>query len=388
MEWVQHGVAERIFTFLYRYYLRSHADLLYHQLGTIIDQRIEVAQTILVVATHFGLAHQLAAIKEKLKKEKNVSIVLIVQVTDDSPQYIWYVDGADIIFVPSSKTKRVLEEYGRKGNLPKAQFYTIPYPISPLLQEVIPPERYAQKYSQLDPESRSHIHTAIPISGAAVGTDFFSALIDNLHQKENRFLFSVISKFAPYTKSFLANMMQKPYVRLEISSHDREVVDLYEKVYAEELISLEVTKPSEQAFKALINPHKRGGALLLFSKPVGRQEYDNLDFLRRHHLIPSLKETRELWQKSCGKYPQPEFAQNVLFSRAVFWRGVELPEEPKRAAQLILFLLREKIFLQMLNFKENTYKHPDHPSELSTEGVTYFWKYVSEYLRNKNTRLF
>jgi hypothetical protein len=53
------------------------------------------------VCTHFGLAHKLAAIKEKLQKEKQVRMVLVVFVSDDTFQHIWYIDGADLLVVGS-----------------------------------------------------------------------------------------------------------------------------------------------------------------------------------------------------------------------------------------------------------------------------------------------
>src|SRR3989338_5919284 len=83
-EWMQNGIAEEMFTSVYRYYLRSHVDLLYKQLLTLITQRYSKPKNILIVSTHFSLAHQLAVVKDRLSKEKGVEIILAVQVTDDS----------------------------------------------------------------------------------------------------------------------------------------------------------------------------------------------------------------------------------------------------------------------------------------------------------------
>src|SRR5579871_5517363 len=111
MEWVQHGYPEELFTLGYRYYLRSQTELLLQQLQTILDERMNVPRSMLIVATHFALAHQLAQIKEYLMKKTSTRIFLAVQVTDDSPQMIWYVQGADAIFVPSDVTRKKLASF-------------------------------------------------------------------------------------------------------------------------------------------------------------------------------------------------------------------------------------------------------------------------------------
>jgi hypothetical protein len=53
------------------------------------------------------------------------------------------------------------------------------------------------------------------------------------------------------------------------------------------VISFEITKPSEQCFKALLPVSSAGGVTLLLSDPVGRQEYDNLAFLKRYGYMNS-----------------------------------------------------------------------------------------------------
>ena len=78
----------------------------------LIEERFEPPKKILVVSTHFGLAHKLAVVKEKLKKEKGVEIILVVLVSDDTFQHIWYVDGADLLVVPSTFIKKKYAAYG------------------------------------------------------------------------------------------------------------------------------------------------------------------------------------------------------------------------------------------------------------------------------------
>lgn len=127
-------------------------------------------------------------------------------------------------------------------------------------------------------------------------------------------------------------MSNLEFVYLYIGSSDRKVIENYQYVYDKNTISLEITKPSEQSFKALIEPTKENAPILLFSNPVGRQEVDNLDFLRRHQLIPSLTDEKNLYlQKN----------EIELLKKAVKWRGIILPQHSKNAAEFIYWLLKK-----------------------------------------------
>ncbi len=149
LEWLQSGKPEDLFTRGYRRFLRSRTKSLSAQIGTLLDERMANPDTILVVATHFGLAHQLAAVKTELGRARQIRIVLVLQVTDDSPQHIWYVPGADLTVVPSERTKAALMDYGKTAGLPPVRFAVLPYPISPLLTGVLTDQEYEQRCQQL-----------------------------------------------------------------------------------------------------------------------------------------------------------------------------------------------------------------------------------------------
>lgn len=380
-EWTQAGIPEDVFTSWYRWWLRSRSKILYNQLITVIDQRITTPDTLLIVATHFGLAHQVGSIKKKLEKEKKVKIILVVLVTDDSPQQVWYVPEADVIFVPSHTTQKELYKYGKNMSETTPQFEVCGYPISPLLSARSVSYKFNIRKQQAEPESKSIIHMAIPISGAAVGTDYFTSLIDNLHSISQRFTFHVDSKVTPYTMPFINQMLTRSFVKVRVSATDREVIDSYERLYQNNEILLEVTKPSEQAFKALLKPTDVGGSLLLFSSPVGRQEYDNLFFLRRHHLLPFQHEAKYLWEHAHkGITLNNEEGKKVL-ERARTWRGLELPHDPTKGAQFIWWCLKEGIFESMLNFTQYPYTEERHQLELESDGVKQFWNKVGDILQ-------
>jgi len=377
-ERIQRGKAESIVTFLYKKLLRSQTKLIYQQLSTILDQRIVTPETVVVVATHFGLAHQLAAVKEQLQKEKRVKVILFVQVTDDSPQKIWYVNGADIIFVPSEYTKGELEKYGREARLDPVQFQVLPYPVSPNLSKPLTPTHKQKKLAQLDPKSDESITISIPISGAAVGLEYFLTLIDELYLLSHRFRFLVIVKSNLRTQSFINEMLKRPFVSLFTSSVDKGVVEKYEDVYKTEIISLEITKPSEQAFKALISPDKVGGAILLLSHPVGRQEHDNLSFLFHHCLLPSDQESVRLFKHALQNPDSMLDEKSSLLEEAKMWRGIKLLENPKESAKFIYWCLKNKIFASMGKCKVEQCNRSKNPIEIEGEkSVDLFWEKVS-----------
>ncbi len=378
MGWFQDGVLEDIYTFFYRRYLRGHTKLLYQQTKTILDQRLVVPQTVIIVATHFALGHQFAQIKEKLEKEMHIRIILAVQVTDDSPQSIWYVPGADITFVPSEHTKRQLLVYGKWAHFPPISIDVIPYPISTYLDENITETQIQERINQLTLSSNIRITIVVPVSGAAVGLRFSTDFIDELHTKSERFFFHIIGKQAQYTQKFFSNMSSRKYVDVVSFLHARDVVDAYEKLYKTSIVGLEVTKPSEQAFKALCNCQKRGSVILLFTQPVGRQESDNLDFLRRHFLIPTIAEQQTLWSHAKQNTELTEH----LKQQASKWRGVCLPNNAKDAAQFVWWAYQQGLFVEMATCKVEPSEKDPARHELQSNGVQQFWEKIAKLLES------
>lgn len=370
MERIQRGVLEDVFTICYRWFLRFPHRRIHKKLLLILSlirkYHPQVRKAV-IISTHFGLAHRLAVEKDRLRRETGIPILLAVQVTDDTPQHIWYVSGADIIFVPSDKTKNELLVYGRKNHLPEVNFITNPYPTSSLLSGKLDFANYQNRLSQVDFKCDKSIHIAIPIPGAAVGLNYLDTLIFKLRKKSGRFAFHIIGKQAPFTILFINKYRRYSDVDMHVYPDDWEVVRQYDHQYQRRVISLEVTKPSEQAFKALLDPTQIGGSILLFSRPVGKQEYDNLDFLRRHHLIPSAKHQDQIFTS---------FTSNQNYSGPADWRGIILPDDPKIASEFIYWGLKSGLFSQMMAFRHKK----TFSNELGFNGVNSFWQKIASRL--------
>lgn len=357
--------------------LRHQTKDLYNQLKRILNERFTVPKSVLFVATHAIHAHPLGAVKEKLSRELGIKAYLVVQVTDDSPQAIWYVTDADMIFVPSVYTKEKLQAYAKKAKLPEVSIVVTAYPVSPLLTEEMSEHMVAQRKEQLRAGSESTIHISVPVPGAAVGTDFMATFVQTLHQRSQRYYFHIVAREAPFTQKFVQTMKELPYVTLTVSSHERATIDNYEKVFKEHTISIELTKPSEQAFKVLAEPKHRGGALLLFSHPVGGQEYDNVRFLHTHGYVPTDHESQILWKKS----QTGEHIADDILRKANSWRGLLLPEDPEASAVFVDWCLHEGIFTHMMEYKQSQTR-----PEVQSNGVEQFWNHVADLVEKQSNR--
>jgi len=155
------------------------------------------------------------------------------------------------------------------------------------------------------------------------------------------------------------------------------VVDAYDDLFDEYVLSLEVTKPSEQSFKALLGTRSKGGVILLFSEPVGKQEFDNIDFLQRHFLIPSKETNMRLWKMADENVTIDDTTEAQLFEKALTWRGVRLPADPHKAANFIWWMTTTGLFSQMLSGSVVARSGNGHPDEVGADGVAQFWNLVT-----------
>ncbi len=376
LEFLQNGWPEDVFTRVLRLFLARSNAVPREELAQILNQSATLPKTICIIATHFGLAHQFAAIKDDFAKAHGVAVILAVVVTDDSPQKAWAVPGADVIFCPSTTTKNALEAY-HHGLAPKSttRYIAAPYMITPSFAQAISRDARRRRLAACNPASSEPISIAVPVSGAAVQLDFLLGVIRELSEQSERFHFEVVSKESIFTAPFLHVLAGLPKVTTHVSVWDRMIIEQYEGLYRTLPVAAEITKPSEQSFKALLSPKQVGGSILLFSEPVGRQEQDNLAFFRRHDLIPLWEEQEQLWDLA-RKQSHPD-AQTL--EKATHWRGIRLPAKPHAAAQFIIWTLQEGMWQAMANFSG----FPEDPG-LHADGVARFWNYMAEYLKNSS----
>jgi len=327
--------------------------------------RHDSAQHVFFICTHFAPAHRLSHFMTFWRlRYPQKTFHLIVQVTDDSPQYIWYVPGADVTLVPSSVTKIVLEKYAKRWWMRLHEIAVSPYPVSAFLSLPLSKEECAQRQMQLDPLHPASMNVCVPISGAGVGMQYLFSLMERIHALIPKVFFFVVCRETPGAQDFLQAVKQLSYATAITGFQPSEVVEAYEQLYRREVIAAEITKPSEQAFKTLLGPSSKGGVILLFTEPVGRQEKDNLEYMRREGLLP-----------------RPEEQQAILEGKGELshlWRGYTLPQGVEPAGSFIKRLFEGGEFLRNITclLKQNTEMKP---SETSTE---LFWRKVADLARS------
>jgi hypothetical protein len=355
----QYGLMENLVTFVYRSILVATGGQIYKQLKEIILGRPDVDE-VWVIATHFGMAHQVGNIKDRLIKETGKTIRLIVQVTDDTSQHIWCIKGADLIFVPSKHTKLELEKYSKKHRM-NLSFEVAPYPLSPVLIKKM--EDSGMRNKAFSSKS-DQINIAVPISGASVGLPYLTKLISTMEKKSGRFKFWFLVKKTIYTDMFLSSLSKLSNVNLITGRNDNEMISLYELLYQNNLMHLEITKPSEQAFKAILPPTLVGGSIILFTSPVGRQEFDNIDFLVRHSLMPRANYDGDRENvTTLNNYP----------------RAIRLSKDPVLAADFINWSLDSGLFFKMSMPDFKFSQQAMTSGEVGPEGAKKFWETVLKY---------
>jgi hypothetical protein len=371
-DWLQEGPYSEQTNRLYRDSLRADHRDVYNQMTRLLSERLERPEKILVACTHFGLAHKLAAIKDELQRREHVRMVLAVCVTDDTFQHIWYVDGADLLVVPSLYTKRKYVEYGqRMGNMPRIE--VVPYPIHPRMAQKLDESQVADRTHQVDANSAEPIRVSIPISGAAVGTGYVLKLMAALREQSGRFVFHVVCKNAPFTQDFLSDLAGKKWIDVRAVKADREVVNAYDVLIETQTLAFEVTKPSEQTFKCLAATGARGGVILLFTQPVGTQEFENMAFLRRQALVPSSETNDQLWAMAADKGRIDAALLSRLLEESHLWRGVRIPSDPQQAAGFIWWMQTTGFFSRMLAGNLDRKVLDEDSRVLGPDGVAEFW---------------
>lgn len=351
-------IAEFIVTKIYTSYLRINTDQAINVFSKIAADNPEEKKWV-VISTHFALAHTIAAAKQKLEKKLGITIALFEVVTDDSPQRVWAVEGADRIFVPSEQTKTKLAKYLKNPEVLRV----ISYPISPRLGEVLTDAEFDLVKNQLAPHSRETT-IDIPISGAGTQLPFFENLIKNLIPQG--FKFKIVGLDLPFNRAFIAKMKQVPQVELLVGVSPWEAVHIYESMFQKSpRPAIEITKPSENCFKSLLEPKTRGGMIILLTPPIGRQEFDNLNFLERHRLMPTASEQVKLENGEID---------NDIHYKASHWRAISLPREASKASEFIKKLKDSGIFSSMLGFVA------EEKQELRHDGVKMIWEEVEKEL--------
>lgn len=370
MEFFQtNETAEKLQTNFFTWYEYKNIARTLLEINQIIKQNSD-AKKMVIVSTHAQLARRI----QKMIDSNLIPIPTFhtVIVTDDSPQRLWAA-CTSLVIVPSQKTLQKLSELFVCDKLHKGEIVVAPYPINPEFTKELNESGKRDRAEQLCAQCPESTRICVPISGAAVQLEYMQTLIDSLvkkNGKEIRFSFDIVTKKAPYTEDFIRNIKKYPEVTLLQGETNTQTVEMYDSLYnSPHPPSIEITKPSEQCFKVQANPKMKGGVIVLLTQPVGRQEYDNLDYLERNGFLPTKDQHTELWNQLEYNDPRLDITH---FKR---YRALMLPSNPKRAALLIKNCLEKSIFDAMYNYEQY-----EESYQLSPFGVEKIWHLIQERL--------
>lgn len=358
--------AEWLVSTLLIMYLEQHKKEMIAELRDVAKKHPEKKHWI-IVSTHFALAFSIAAHKKEIQEKFGVKIMLCVVVTDDSPQRVWVVKGANFVFAPSAQTAETLVKLGMSPEKVKV----ISYPVSPRFAQKLSGDELQKVTDQVDPKQDTPLHIVIPVSGAAVQLPYLQQVIQTLSYET--FYFTVIGQDTSFTSTFFKKMSQLTHVQTSIGLSNLQTVKYYESLFYQPIRpAVEITKPSEQTFKAILSPNERGGVILLFTAPVERQEKDNVHFLQGHGLIPDDVQQREL-EDFLLNDQSPSHEQTMqLQAQAKNWRGVRLPMNSQKAVTFIKKLKQAGILLAMMKCV------PKSQLEVSPNGVQMIWNEIHQ----------
>ncbi len=374
-EFIQnHQLPERIVTSIYQKYFSSKTGSLVAQLEKV-KADYPLKSRWIIISTHFALAYPVIATKKKLAKKYEVEIFNALIVTDDSPQRIWAAEGADIIFTPSLTTEQKIRSFLPRKS--KTIVESTSFPLSPRLGVKMKEQELSLLENQLDPTENETLHISVPVSGAAVQLDYLENVISTLCRE--KFVFTVIGQQNPYTIDFFDSLKRLPRVQLSTSTSSHSTVRFYESSFYQDLRpACEITKPSEQSFKAILKPNEKGGVILLLTDPIGRQESDNLNFLIRNELLADEIEQQMIENYLVNLGDIPENQKGKLHYKASHWRALKLPSDPRRASIFIRNAKSNGLLYSMLSYIPETKK------DLRSDGVNQIWNNIFEMLKYRD----
>lgn len=355
-EFLQKCGPEVVINGLLRSLVRATSRQAKDELISLVKKQAALPSELAIVCTHFMLAEQLTYQKSALSRALNIPVKIYLQVTDDTVQNIWYIPGVDRLVVPSPHVANHFKNYAATHHLPEIPISVCPYPVSPLLTTTLTPDELSVRRAQY--EGRGVLSLLAPLSGATVGLDYLAELAVSLQDQSVHFTF--VGQASPRLKS-----LERLPVELLKAETAEGAVTAYDTYYREHVVGAEITKPSEQAFKALIPTDRVGGSILLFARPVGLQEYENFRYLEHYHFIPTLPVHRELYDLAKTHTSLPA----KFPSLAAPWRGLRLPTDPALAATFIAWA-RTSGLLSLMGTEVPT------APELSSDGAKLFWQHI------------
>ncbi len=378
-------------------------------LETLIQKSVSQGKNeIIFIHTNPDPAYIAGFYKHQLENKHNVKITNVVLITDHfitRVQCIWPLIDADIIFAPDNQTKKLIDRElsswqkkmrrrrnDRREHLPRVTVCA--YPQDPTFGLELDHKLREKRENNLSAESQQPIDVLIPLGGGSPGMPFLAKLTDNL-KKLGEFNIDTLFKDAngdQETKDYAKAMNNCGAITHPVSNN-QQLIEAYGNIFRSESVpDVVIVKPGELSNQTMFDPSQVGGAIFLFTEPVGDQEVQNLLFFQSDeggNIIPDEKENQvlidlilELVQGGAdiaNDNPQLKSFQE----KAKKWRGLSLPKDPGQAAIFIVGLKKFGIFASMAQFKNDSTKSS---AAMSTTGSQEFFTELNQaYGVHKNS---
>lgn len=327
---------------------------------------------ILMIHTNPDPAFVASFYKRQLEHAYNTHITNVVVMTDHFPansQLIWNLIDIDIIVAPdeltAEHTQKELAYWAKKmhhlrRDRPEHRPFVMVsgYPQEPFYANTLAPHLIDARLRQLDPNYNDEVNIAIPLGGASPGMPFLADTVEALSQlpiRINPWTVFKNRKNIP-TEQYYKKMTSLHAHQEMVQTNDALIDALGKKYSSDQPPTLVVVKPGELSNVALYEPSQVGGAILLFTHPVGDQEVQNKRFFQSEEggrVLPSDGDNTKLihFMLDILQNRQQNQSQSnelaMIVEQARYWRALALPNEPHTAALFIYALKKFGVFKAM-----------------------------------------
>lgn len=382
--------------------LRQDAESTLTTLSQAIERSVaEGRGEVIFIHTNPDPAFVAGYFKHQLEQQYHVAITNVVVMTDHfhtRSQSIWNLIDVDVIVAPDTQTQSLTEYWLRywerkmRKNRIKERGTSIPqvvvcgYPQDPTFALPLDRTLEDKRQRELDARDGGAIDVAIPLGGGSPGMPYLATLSRSLSGRGGFDIWTLFkARPGDEATTQYETVMRSIGAELEIVDNNEGLIRRYgARMRSTHVPSIIIVKPGELSNQLIFSPHQVGGAIMLFTEPIGDQEVQNKLFFQSaegHRVLPTEDENRTLIElmthlMTQGSPPDaPNHDLDEMRAKATGWRGLALPPDPSQAAEFIIALKRYGILSAMASF------HRPHEQTtniaMSDTGSTDFFSVVN-----------
>lgn len=349
--------------------LRNHPESNPDAVSQIFQKELKSPDNSWLVFTNADVAQAYARAKIKNPDHAFKEAKSIVVVTDNFPIniHLFWLIPCDYLVVPNQETLAsaysALTYWDKMwpGQKPP-KIVVNSFPIHPTHEEAMPTELQKNRRQALDSYDFTKPQAAFLLGGASVQAEYMQILV-----KQSCWWLQPYSVLRNHiqTRSLQDAITSVPKGRVDLVSDNNALIQALNQRMSENPPDIIVVKPGELSNLARLPTDSRGGGQLFFTHPVGNQEKQNIEYLRRKGLMLSEFDGQKLIQDFKGKTPTSPGKILYWSSQSRRLRAIRLPDDPYQAARFMNSLYHHQILHKV---------HMDNQHLEPPIGATRFWK--------------